>query len=122
MALLADPMEVVPGSTVGHTAYNGVTRQIPGTQNRPGDPVDLKDEPAWMKLSTVGLRHAPAYCGYLKSLGPVTQAGRKRPIMADLAVRERAGPGGNTCVRLASGLRPACVRLASCVVRDVRPK
>ena len=27
------PMEVVPGSTVGHTAHNGVTRQVPGTQN-----------------------------------------------------------------------------------------
>jgi hypothetical protein len=27
------PMEVAQGSPVGHTAWNGVTRQIPGTQN-----------------------------------------------------------------------------------------
>ena len=41
---------------VGHTAYNGVTRQIPGTQSldtRNGNPIPSEaDEPLWMKMST----------------------------------------------------------------------
>ena len=44
-------MEVVPGSTVGHTAYNGVTRQIPGTQNLHAPIPSIEEEPRWMRLS-----------------------------------------------------------------------
>lgn len=50
------PFEVRADSTVGHTAYNGATRQIPGTASldvRNGNPLpSLEEEPAWMKMST----------------------------------------------------------------------
>eukprot|EP01048_Picozoa_sp_COSAG05_P010375 COSAG05_NODE_908_length_6643_cov_2.923441_8_plen_305_part_00 len=45
------PMEVVPGSTVGHTLHNGVTRQICGTQNSRQPIPDEDTEPLWMKLA-----------------------------------------------------------------------
>lgn len=45
------PMEVVPGSAVGHTLYNGVTRQIPGTQKSREPIPTIDEEPLWMKLS-----------------------------------------------------------------------
>jgi hypothetical protein len=45
------PMEVVEGSAVGHTPWNGVTRQIPGTQRSREAIPDLDSEPNWMKLS-----------------------------------------------------------------------
>ena len=71
------PMEVVEGSTVGHSPWNGassqsmrqtwttlthdgltppglwsgVTRQIPGTQNSRQPIPTLEEEPRWMKLS-----------------------------------------------------------------------
>ena len=44
-----NPMEVVPGSSVGHTAYNGVTRQIPGTQNLHAPIPSIEEEPRWMQ-------------------------------------------------------------------------
>jgi hypothetical protein len=50
------PFEVRADSTVGHTAYNGATRQIPGTASldvRNGNPLpSLEEEPTWMKMST----------------------------------------------------------------------
>jgi hypothetical protein len=45
------PMEVVAGSTVGHTLHNGVTRQICGTQNSRQPIPDEDAEPLWMKLA-----------------------------------------------------------------------
>ena len=45
------PMEVVPGSLVGHTLHNGVTRQICGTQNSRLPIPDEEAEPLWMKLA-----------------------------------------------------------------------
>ena len=44
--------------TVDSTAINGPTRQIPGTQHSREPIPKLKEEPEWMKLSTVC--HAPA--------------------------------------------------------------
>ena len=38
------PMEVVPGSTVGHTAHNGVTRQVPGPQTSREPIPNLEEE------------------------------------------------------------------------------
>jgi hypothetical protein len=46
------PMEVKPGSKVGHSSHNGVTRHIPGTQKSREDIPSLEDEPRWMKLAT----------------------------------------------------------------------
>ena len=52
---LVDPHEVRFGSKIGHTAYNGATRQIPGTSSfdsRNGHPIPTEDEePLWMKMS-----------------------------------------------------------------------
>ncbi len=45
------PMEIVEGSAIGHTPWNGVTRQIPGTQRSREDIPSLENEPKWMKLS-----------------------------------------------------------------------
>ena len=42
------PMEVVQGSPVAHTAFNGATRQIPGTQSLRSDTPRLEDEPRWV--------------------------------------------------------------------------
>jgi hypothetical protein len=42
------PMEVVQGSPVAHTAFNGATRQIPGTQSLRSDTPSLEDEPRWV--------------------------------------------------------------------------
>lgn len=53
------PMEVVQGSDCGHTAFNGATRQIPGTQSQKQEPPSLADEPQYMKLMTT----APAPAG-----------------------------------------------------------
>ena len=39
--------------TVDFTAINGPTRQIPGTQNSREPIPNLKEEPEWMKLSTI---------------------------------------------------------------------
>jgi hypothetical protein len=41
----------VTGSPVGHTPFNGVTRQIPGTQKSRQPIPSLSEEPKWMKLS-----------------------------------------------------------------------
>jgi hypothetical protein len=41
------PLEVCRDSEVGHTAYNGATRQIPNTQHldvRNGNPIPTEDE------------------------------------------------------------------------------
>ena len=50
------PFEIRAGSEVGHTAFNGATRQIPGTASldvRNGNPLpSLEEEPLWMKMST----------------------------------------------------------------------
>ena len=46
------PMEVAPGSDIGHTSFNGVTRHIPGTQKSRESIPSLEEEPKWMKLST----------------------------------------------------------------------
>ena len=53
------PMEIVQGSPIAHTALNGATRQIPGTQSSRSDTPSLAEEPRWMKLSTT----APAPAG-----------------------------------------------------------
>jgi hypothetical protein len=45
------PLEVVPGSSVGHTLHNGVTRQIPGTHNSRATIPEEQDEPQWMRLA-----------------------------------------------------------------------
>ena len=49
------PMEICLDSEVGHTAFNGATRQIPNTQaldTRNGNPIPSEeDEPLWMKMS-----------------------------------------------------------------------
>jgi hypothetical protein len=58
------PMEICAGSDVGHTPFNGATRQIPGTHSmgaHNGNPIpgDV-EEPLWMKMSTTS--PAPAGC------------------------------------------------------------
>ena len=54
-SLCADPMEICLDSEVGHTSFNGATRQIPNTQSldtRNGNPIPSEeDEPLWMKMS-----------------------------------------------------------------------
>jgi hypothetical protein len=49
------PMEICKDSEVGHTAWNGATRQIPNTQAldaRNGNPIPSEEEePLWMKMS-----------------------------------------------------------------------
>jgi hypothetical protein len=47
------PMEVRPGSAVGHSGHNGATRTIPGTQASHAAPPPVAREPRWMKLSMV---------------------------------------------------------------------
>ncbi len=56
------PMEIVQGSAIAHTAWNGATRQIPGTQSQRSDVPTLEDEPRWMKLSTTAPAPAGAVC------------------------------------------------------------
>eukprot|EP01051_Picozoa_sp_SAG22_P018493 SAG22_NODE_3129_length_1915_cov_1.469714_3_plen_321_part_00 len=56
------PMEVAPHSKVGHSGFNGVTRQIPGTQKSREPLPGLEDEPRWMKLSTVNPVPAGSCC------------------------------------------------------------
>jgi hypothetical protein len=80
------PLEIRAGSSVGHTAYNGVTRQIPGTQtldSRNGNPIPPEEtEPLWMKLSTTGpcpagsvlLRDSRAWHGGTPNLGEFVRA------------------------------------------------
>ena len=50
------PMEVVldPEHTVGHSPYNGATRQIRGTQYSQEPIPSLETEPRWMRLATLG--------------------------------------------------------------------
>ena len=59
------PMEICAGSAVGHTPYNGATRQIPGTSGfgpHNGKPIpSLDEEPLWMKMSVT----SPAPAGML---------------------------------------------------------
>jgi hypothetical protein len=45
------PMELVDGSSVGHTLSNGTTRLIPGTANTRAPIPTFEEEPRWMKLS-----------------------------------------------------------------------
>ena len=56
------PMEIVQGSAIAHTAWNGATRQIPGTQSQRSDIPTLEDEPRWMKLSTTAPAPAGSVC------------------------------------------------------------
>ena len=75
------PLEIYKDSDVGHTAFNGVTRQIPGTQHSDEIP-SLEDEPKWMKLSTTGpcpagsvlLRDSRAWHGGTPNLGRYVRA------------------------------------------------
>ena len=59
------PMEICADSPVGHTPYNGATRQIPGTSGLGafnGKPIpSLDDEPTWMKMSTTSPAPAGQY-------------------------------------------------------------
>ena len=48
---VAYPMELVQGSTVGHTAANGATRFVPGTQHSREPVPSFEEEPRWMKLN-----------------------------------------------------------------------
>lgn len=71
------PMEICFDSDVGHTPFNGATRQIPNTQSldsRNGNPIPKEDEePLWMKMSvtqpcpagSVMLRDSRAWHGTL---------------------------------------------------------
>ena len=80
------PMEIRKGSEIGHTAYNGATRQIPGTQSldgRNGNPIPTEEEePLWMKLSTTApcpagsamIRDARAWHGGTPNLGEFVRA------------------------------------------------
>ena len=45
------PHEVCFGSQIGHTPFNGATRQIPGTSSQWPIPTE-EDEPLWMRMST----------------------------------------------------------------------
>ena len=60
------PMIVVPGAKGAHTAFNGATRQIPGTQNLRQPIPSEEEEPRWMKLSTTA--PAPAGCAMFRDL------------------------------------------------------
>ena len=60
------PMELVDGSPVAHTAINGATRQISGTQNSRSRIPTLEEEPLWMKLSTTA--PAPAGCAMFRDI------------------------------------------------------
>ena len=60
------PMEIVQGSPIAHTAWNGATRQIPGTQSHRSGLPTLEDEPRWMKLSTTA--PAPAGAAMLRDI------------------------------------------------------
>jgi hypothetical protein len=70
------PMEICADSPVGHTAYNGATRQIPGTSGfcpHNGKPIpDLEEEPLWMKMSTTS--PAPAGTLYAFDFPPASTA------------------------------------------------
>jgi hypothetical protein len=48
------PLEVVAGSTTGHTASNGVTRVIPGSHHSKAAIPSEQEEPRWMKMMTTG--------------------------------------------------------------------
>jgi hypothetical protein len=60
------PMVVEPGSEVAHTAINGATRQIPGTQQSHAPIPSEGDEPRWMKLATTA--PCPAGCAMLRDV------------------------------------------------------
>ena len=66
MIVVNFPMEVVQGSPIAHTAFNGATRQIPGTQSLRSDTPSLEEEPRWMKLSTTA--PAPAGAAMLRDI------------------------------------------------------
>ena len=96
------PMDLTPGSTVGHTLSNGATRIVPGTQrtNDLDRMPELQDEPRWMKMSTVAPVPAgsccirdqrawqcvhPAACTLVRSSAPdsawvVAQRGHPQPL------------------------------------------
>lgn len=63
------PMEICAGSAVGHTSYNGATRQIPGTSGfgpHNGKPIpSLDEEPLWMKMSVTSPAPAGMLCAKL---------------------------------------------------------
>ena len=48
------PLEVAPGSQVGHTLSNGVTRCIPGTHHAHAAIPIEEEEPRWMKMMVAG--------------------------------------------------------------------
>jgi hypothetical protein len=80
------PMEICKDSDVGHTAYNGATRQIPATQaldSRNGNPIPTEqEEPLWMKMNvtqpctagSVMLRDNRAWHGGTPNLSQFTRA------------------------------------------------
>ena len=49
------PMELVPGSAVGHSATNGATRFVRGTARTRQPPPAPADEPDWMRYATTPL-------------------------------------------------------------------
>jgi hypothetical protein len=100
------PFEVCAGSTIGHTAFNGATRQIPGTAShdvRNGNPLpSLEEEPVWMKMSTT--QPCPAGSAMSKN----TSRSLSQPCMicaltncSVISVRDdRAWHGGTPCCNI----------------------
>ena len=54
------PMDLTPGSSIGHSTINGATRVIAGSASNREDPPSLAEEPSWMKTETIA--PAPAGC------------------------------------------------------------
>ena len=91
------PMDLTPGSTVGHTLSNGATRIVPGTQrtNDLDRMPELHDEPRWMKLSVAGpVPAGTAFIRDIRTCAPPQLRDRPRGVADLLSALLVAGHGG----------------------------
>ena len=101
------PMDLTPGSAVGHTLSNGATRIVPGTQrtNDLDRMPELHDEPRWMKLSVAGpVPAGTAFIRDIRTCAPPQLRDRPRGVADLLSALLVAGHGGTP--NLSDGVSP----------------